>query len=169
MTMVEIIELKKNNHVLTKEQIHFVIDGYCNNKIPDYQMSAFLMTICFNGLSKQEIFLLTDEMINSGKIMDLSKIKGIKVDKHSTGGVGDKTTLVVGPLVAACNVPVAKMSGRGLGHTGGTLDKLEAIPGFDIHLDESDFIKQVNEIQLAIIGQSKELALADQKYMLLGM
>lgn len=163
MTMVEIIELKKNNHVLTKEQIHFVIDGYCNNKIPDYQMSAFLMTICFNGLSKQEIFLLTDEMINSGKIMDLSKIKGIKVDKHSTGGVGDKTTLVVGPLVAACNVPVAKMSGRGLGHTGGTLDKLEAIPGFDIHLDESDFIKQVNEIQLAIIGQSKELALADQK------
>lgn len=163
MTMVEIIELKKNNHVLTKEQIHFVIDGYCNNKIPDYQMSAFLMTICFNGLSKQEIFLLTDEMINSGKIMDLSKIEGIKVDKHSTGGVGDKTTLVVGPLVAACNVPVAKMSGRGLGHTGGTLDKLEAIPGFDIHLDESDFIKQVNEIQLAIIGQSKELALADQK------
>ena len=163
MTMVEIIELKKNNHVLTKEQIHFVIDGYCNNKIPDYQMSAFLMTICFNGLSKQEIFLLTDEMINSGKIMDLSKIKGIKVDKHSTGGVGDKTTLVVGPLVAACNVPVAKMSGRGLGHTGGTLDKLEAIPGFDIHLDESDFIKQVNEIQLAIIGQSKELALADQQ------
>ena len=163
MTMVEIIELKKNNHVLTKEQIHFVIDGYCNNKIPDYQMSAFLMTICFNGLSKQEIFLLTDEMINSGKIMDLSKIKGIKVDKHSTGGVGDKTTLVVGPLVAACNVPVAKMSGRGLGHTGGTLDKLEAIPGFDIHLDESDFIKQVNEIQLAIIGQSKEFALADQK------
>ncbi len=121
------------------------------------------MTICFNGLSKQEIFLLTDEMINSGKIMDLSKIKGIKVDKHSTGGVGDKTTLVVGPLVAACNVPVAKMSGRGLGHTGGTLDKLEAIPGFDIHLDESNFIKQVNEIQLAIIGQSKELALADQK------
>lgn len=163
MTMVEIIELKKKNHVLTKEQIHFVIDGYCNNKIPDYQMSAFLMTICFNGLSKQEIFLLTDEMINSGKIMDLSKIKGIKVDKHSTGGVGDKTTLVVGPLVAACNVPVAKMSGHGLGHTGGTLDKLEAIPGFDIHLDESDFIKQVNEIQLAIIGQSKELALADQK------
>lgn len=163
MTMVEIIELKKNNHVLTKEQIHFIINGYCNNKIPDYQMSAFLMTICFNGLSKQEIFLLTDEMINSGKIMDLSKIKGIKVDKHSTGGVGDKTTLVVGPLVAACNVPVAKMSGRGLGHTGGTLDKLEAIPGFDIHLDESNFIKQVNEIQLAIIGQSKELALADQK------
>lgn len=163
MTMVEIIELKKNNHVLTKEQIHFVIDGYCNNKIPDYQMSAFLMTICFNGLSKQEIFLLTDEMIKSGKIMDLNKIKGIKVDKHSTGGVGDKTTLVVGPLVAACNVPVAKMSGRGLGHTGGTLDKLEAIPGFDIHLDEVDFIKQVNEIQLAIIGQSKELVLADQK------
>lgn len=163
MTMIEIIELKKNNHVLTKEQIHFVIDGYCNNKIPDYQMSAFLMTICFNGLSNQETILLTNEMINSGKIMDLSKIKGIKVDKHSTGGVGDKTTLVVGPLVAACNVPVAKMSGRGLGHTGGTLDKLEAIPGFDIHQDESDFIKQVNEIQLAIIGQSKELVLADQK------
>lgn len=163
MRMVDLIELKKNKHSLTEKQMHFIIDGYCRGLIPDYQMSAFLMTVCFNGLSKNEIIYLTKEMINSGEIIDLSAIKGIKVDKHSTGGVGDKTSLIIGPLVAACNVPVAKMSGRGLGHTGGTLDKLESIPGFEIHLSKEDFIKQVNEINLAIIGQSENLVLADQK------
>lgn len=163
MRMVDLIELKKNKHSLTEEQMHFIIDGYCQGLIPDYQMSAFLMTVCFNGLSKNEIIYLTKEMINSGEIIDLSAIKGIKVDKHSTGGVGDKTSLIIGPLVAACNVPVAKMSGRGLGHTGGTLDKLESIPGFEIHLSKEAFIKQVNEINLAIIGQSDNLVLADQK------
>lgn len=163
MRMVDLIELKKNKHSLTEKQMHFIIDGYCRGLIPDYQMSAFLMTVCFNGLSKNEIIYLTKEMINSGEIIDLSAIKGIKVDKHSTGGVGDKTSLIIGPLVAACNVSVAKMSGRGLGHTGGTLDKLESIPGFEIHLSKEDFIKQVNEINLAIIGQSENLVLADQK------
>lgn len=163
MRMVDLIELKKNNQVLTKEQIHFMIKGYCNGNIPDYQMSALLMAICFNGLTKQEIAILTDEMIHSGEVIDLSEIKGIKVDKHSTGGVGDKTSLVLGPMVAACGVKVAKMSGRGLGHTGGTLDKLEAIPGLQIEVAKEDFIKQVNEINIAIIGQSKSLVPADQK------
>lgn len=163
MRMVDLIELKKNKQVLTKEQIHFVIEGYCNQRIPDYQMSALLMAICFNGLTKQETVLLTDEMIHSGEVIDLSAIEGIKVDKHSTGGVGDKTSLVLGPMVAACDVKVAKMSGRGLGHTGGTLDKLESIPGFNIKVNKEDFIKQVNEIGIAIIGQSASLVPADQK------
>ena len=117
MRMVDLIELKKNNHELTKEQIHFIIKGYNDGNIPDYQMSAFLMAICFNGLSKHETAILTDEMLHSGEIIDLSEIAGVKVDKHSTGGVGDKTSLVLGPMVAACGVKVAKMSGRGLGHT----------------------------------------------------
>lgn len=163
MRMVDLIELKKNNHFLTKDQIHFIIKGYCNGCIPDYQMSALLMAICFNGLTKQETALLTDEMIHSGEVIDLSAIEGIKVDKHSTGGVGDKTSLVLGPMVAACGVKVAKMSGRGLGHTGGTLDKLESIPGFNINVNKEDFVKQVNEIGIAIIGQSTNLVPADQK------
>lgn len=163
MRMVDLIELKKNNQVLTKEQIHFIIEEYCNQRIPDYQMSALLMAICFNGLTKQETALLTDEMIHSGEVIDLSAIEGIKVDKHSTGGVGDKTSLVLGPMVAACGVKVAKMSGRGLGHTGGTLDKLESIPGMNINISKEDFIKQVNEIGIAIIGQSTNLVPADQK------
>lgn len=163
MRMVDLIELKKNKQVLTKEQIHFIIEGYCNQRIPDYQMSALLMAICFNGLTKQETALLTDEMIHSGEVIDLTAIEGIKVDKHSTGGVGDKTSLVLGPMVAACGVKVAKMSGRGLGHTGGTLDKLESIPGFNIKVNKEDFVKQVNEIGIAIIGQSTNLVPADQK------
>ena len=163
MRMVDLIELKKNNHELTKEQIHFIIKGYNDGNIPDYQMSAFLMAICFNGLSKHETAILTDEMLNSGEIIDLSEIAGVKVDKHSTGGVGDKTSLVLGPMVAACGVKVAKMSGRGLGHTGGTLDKLESIPGLQIQISKDDFIKQVNEIGIAIIGQSATLVPADQK------
>lgn len=163
MRMVDLIELKKNNHELTKEQIHFIIKGYNDDNIPDYQMSAFLMAICFNGLSKHETAILTDEMLHSGEIIDLSEIAGVKVDKHSTGGVGDKTSLVLGPMVAACGVKVAKMSGRGLGHTGGTLDKLESIPGLQIQISKDDFIKQVNEIGIAIIGQSATLVPADQK------
>ena len=163
MRMVDLIELKKNNHELTKEQIHFIIKGYNDGNIPDYQMSAFLMAICFNGLSKHETVILTDEMLHSGEIIDLSEIAGVKVDKHSTGGVGDKTSLVLGPMVAACGVKVAKMSGRGLGHTGGTLDKLESIPGLQIQISKDDFIKQVNEIGIAIIGQSATLVPADQK------
>ena len=163
MRMVDLIELKKNNHELTKEQIHFIIKGYNDGNIPDYQMSAFLMAICFNGLSKHETAILTDEMLHSGEIIDLSEIAGVKVDKHSTGGVGDKTSLVLGPMVAACGVKVAKMSGRGLGHTGGTLDKLESIPGLQIQISKDDFIKQVNEIGIAIIGQSTTLVPADQK------
>ena len=163
MRMVDLIELKKNNHELTKEQIHFIIKGYNDGNIPDYQMSAFLMAICFNVLSKHETAILTDEMLHSGEIIDLSEIAGVKVDKHSTGGVGDKTSLVLGPMVAACGVKVAKMSGRGLGHTGGTLDKLESIPGLQIQISKDDFIKQVNEIGIAIIGQSATLVPADQK------
>lgn len=163
MRMVDLIELKKNKQVLTKEQIHFIIEGYCNQRIPDYQMSALLMSICFNGLTKQETAFLTDEMLHSGDIIDLSAIEGIKVDKHSTGGVGDKTSLVLGPMIAACGVKVAKMSGRGLGHTGGTLDKLESIPGLNINVNREDFIKQVNEIGIAVIGQSTNLVPADQK------
>lgn len=163
MRMVDLIELKKNNHVLTKEQIHFIVKGYCDGIIPDYQMSALLMAICFNGLTKVETGILTDEMLHSGEMIDLSAIKGIKADKHSTGGVGDKTSLVLGPMVAACGVKVAKMSGRGLGHTGGTIDKLESIPGLQVQLDKKDFIKQVNEIGIAIIGQSATLVPADQK------
>lgn len=163
MRMVDLIELKKNNQVLTKEQIHFIIEGYCKGNIPDYQMSALLMAICFNSLTKQETAILTDEMIYSGEIIDLSSITGIKADKHSTGGVGDKTSLVLLPMIAACKVKVAKMSGRGLAHTGGTLDKLESIPGFNVEISKEDFIRQVNEIGIAIIGQSNKLVPADQK------
>lgn len=163
MRMVDLIELKKQNHALTRQQLHFIIEGYTNGKIPDYQMSALLMAICFNGLNKEETGILTDEMLHSGEIIDLRAIEGIKVDKHSTGGVGDKTSLVLGPMVAACGVKVAKMSGRGLGHTGGTIDKLESIPGLTMEINKNDFIKQVNEIGLAIIGQSKSLVPADQK------
>ena len=163
MRMVDLIELKKNNRALTKEQIHFIIEGYCKENIPDYQMSAFLMAICFNGLTKQETTILTDEMIHSGEIVDLKGIEGVKADKHSTGGVGDKTSLVLGPMVAACGVKVAKISGRGLGHTGGTLDKLESIPKIKTQICKEDFIEQVNEIGIAIIGQSTKLVPADQK------
>ena len=162
MRMVDLIELKKNNHELTKEQIHFIIKGYNDGNIPDYQMSAFLMAICFNGLSKHETAILTDEMLHSGEIIDLSEIAGVKVDKHSTGGVGDKTSLILGPLVASMGVPVAKMSGRGLGHTGGTLDKLESISGMKIEIEMDQFIQQVNDIKLAIIGQTGNLAPADK-------
>lgn len=163
MRMVDLIEKKKDGLVHNEEELHFIIDGYVKGHIPDYQMSAWMMAICFQGLTMQETILLTKEMVYSGEILDLSSIHGIKVDKHSTGGVGDKTSLVLGPMVAACGVPVAKMSGRGLGHTGGTLDKLESIPGFCIQIEKDDFIKQVNECHFSIIGQNEHLVPADKK------
>lgn len=163
MRMVDLIQKKRDGLKLTKEEIHFIISGYVNEEIPDYQMSALMMAVCFQGLDKEETAILTKEMMHSGDVIDLRAIKGIKVDKHSTGGVGDKTSLVLGPIVAACGAPVAKMSGRGLGHTGGTLDKMESIPGLNIFIEQEDFIKQVNEVGLAIIGQTGSLVPADKK------
>lgn len=163
MRAVDLIIKKKNGLPLTKQEIHFLIEGYVNNSIPDYQMSALLMAICFNGLNKEEQVNLTTEMLKSGEEIDLSSIPGICVDKHSTGGVGDKTTLVVAPLVASCGLNIAKMSGRGLGHTGGTLDKLESIPGFRINVSSEDFFNQVRNIGIAVIGQTANIAPADKK------
>ena len=163
MRMVDVIEKKRNGHVLTDEEIKFVINGYISGDIPEYQVSAFCMAIYFQGMNKQEIASLTNYMLHSGDIIDLSEIKGIKVDKHSTGGVGDKTSLVLGPLVASCGAKLAKMSGRGLGHTGGTLDKMESIPGMTIAIEGDDFIKQVNNIGMAIVGQTGQLVPADKK------
>jgi len=162
MRMVDIIEKKREGHSLTESEIQFVIEGYTNNQIPDYQISAWLMAIYFQGMSNEEATFLTQAMLNSGDIIDLSQIDGVKVDKHSTGGVGDKTTLVLGPLVASMGVKLAKLSGRGLGHTGGTLDKLESIEGFNISLSEDDFINQVNRINIAVAGQTKKLVPADK-------
>lgn len=163
MRAVDLIEKKRHGLNLNKSEIEFLIGSYVKNEIPDYQISAFLMAVMFNGMNTEEIATFTKVMMNSGKVMDLSEIPGIKVDKHSTGGVGDKTTLAVAPIVAACGAPVAKMSGRGLGHTGGTIDKLESIPGFTVELSEKDFIKQVKEHNIAVIGQSNELVPADKK------
>lgn len=163
MNIEEIIEKKRDNFELTREEIHFFIDGYVKGNIPDYQASALLMAIYINGMNKKEIGILTDEMRVSGEVWDLSDINGIKVDKHSTGGVGDKVSLVLGPMIASCGAKLAKMSGRGLGHTGGTLDKLESIPGFDIIEDYETFKHQVNEVGMAIIGQAKAIDPADKK------
>ena len=163
MRMYDIILKKRANLSLTNEEIRFVIDGYVRGDIPDYQVSALLMTIVFNGMSARELGTLTLAMAQSGHMVDLSSIDGITVDKHSTGGVGDKTTLIIAPLVAACGGKVAKMSGRGLGHTGGTIDKMESIPNLKVSLEQDDFIDQVNTIGLAVIGQSEGLAPADKK------
>ena len=163
MRMYDIILKKRANVPLTDEEIRFVIDGYVKGDIPDYQVSALLMTIVFNGMSARELGTLTLAMAQSGHMVDLSSIDGVTVDKHSTGGVGDKTTLIIGPLVAACGGKVAKMSGRGLGHTGGTIDKMESIPNLKVSLEQDDFINQVNSIGLAVIGQSEGLAPADKK------
>ena len=162
MRMVDIIEKKRDNHPLSKEEIDFFINGYVDGDIPDYQVSSLMMAIYFNGMSEEETVHLTESVLNSGDMIDLSQIEGTKVDKHSTGGVGDKTTLVLGPLVASTGAKVAKLSGRGLGHTGGTLDKLESIEGFNISLENDRFIRQVNEINIAVAGQTKSLAPADK-------
>ena len=163
MRMVDIITKKRDGHELTDEEIRFWIDGYTKGDIPDYQSSAMAMAILFRGMSKREIATLTDAMEHSGEVIDLSAIEGIKVDKHSTGGVGDKTSLVLGPMVAACGAKLAKMSGRGLGHTGGTLDKLESIPGMSISKTKEEMIEQVNDIGIALIGQTASLVPADKK------
>lgn len=163
MRMVDLIEKKRDGLELSKEEIQFVINGYTDGSIPDYQVSAFTMAIFFNGMTERERADLTMAMVDSGDQIDLSQIEGIKVDKHSTGGVGDTTTLVLGPLVAAVGVPVAKMSGRGLGHTGGTIDKLESVEGFHVEIENQEFIELVNKNKIAVIGQSGNLTPADKK------
>ncbi len=163
MRAVDIIIKKRNGLKLTKEEIEFFIDGYASSNIPDYQASAFAMAVYFKGMDDEEVTYLTEAMLHTGDMLDLSAIDGIKVDKHSTGGVGDKTTLVVGPIVASAGVKFAKMSGRGLGHTGGTLDKLESIPGYNVNIPNEQFIDQVNKIGIAVVGQTKNLVLADKK------
>ena len=163
MRVYDIIRKKRDNKELSKEEIDFFIDEYSKGNIADYQASAFLMAVFLNKMNTKETTYLTNAMMNSGEVIDLSKIDGIKVDKHSTGGVGDKTTIALAPIVASLGVPVAKMSGRGLGHTGGTLDKLESIPGFNIEIDSKKFIDSVNEYKIAVCGQTGEIALADKK------
>lgn len=163
MNMYDIIYKKRQGEKLTKAEIEYFIKGYTDGTIPDYQASALLMAIFFRKMDREETFWLTAAMKNSGDVIDLSPIKGIKVDKHSTGGVGDKTSLVVGPLAAACGVPIAKMSGRGLGFTGGTVDKMESIPGFRTSLEPQEFMDQVNRVGLSIIGQTAHITPADKK------
>ena len=162
MRAVDIIQKKRDGIELSKEEIHWLIEGYVAGTVPDYQMAAFAMAVYFKGMTTREISDLTMKMVETGEQFDLSAIKGIKVDKHSTGGVGDKVTIVLAPLVASFGVPVAKMSGRGLGHTGGTIDKLESIKGFQVERTQEEFIKQVQDIGLSVIGQSDQLVMADK-------
>ena len=163
MRMVDLIIKKRQGEALSRDEIAFWIDGYVNGIIPDYQVSAMNMAILFKGMNEEEVINLTDLMEHSGETLDLSALRGVKVDKHSTGGVGDKTSLVLGPMVAACGATFAKLSGRGLGHTGGTLDKLESIPGLTIQINGDRFINQVNNIGIAIAGQTQSLVPADKK------
>ena len=163
MRMYDLIYKKKNKMPLSKDEIEWMIAEYTSGNIPDYQMSAFLMAVCFNSMNEEEITTLTMAMADSGDMVDLSGIDGIKVDKHSTGGVGDKTTLIIAPIVAACGLKVAKMSGRGLGHTGGTIDKLESIPGYRTDLSMDEFVDTVNNTGLCVIGQTGNLTPADKK------
>ncbi len=162
MRMYDLIMKKRNGGALSKAEIYFMVEGYTKGEIPDYQMSAMMMAVYFVGMNEEETFHLTMAMAHSGEMLDLSAIDGIKVDKHSTGGVGDKTSLALTPMVAACGVKIAKMSGRGLGHTGGTIDKLESFAGFSTAISTEDFFKNVNEIGISIMGQTKELAPADK-------
>ena len=163
MRMYDIIAKKRDGFELSEAEISYLIQGYVKGDIPDYQMASFLMAVYFQGMTEKETLFMTNEVARSGDMVDLSSIEGIKVDKHSTGGVGDKTTLIIAPIVAACGVKVAKMSGRGLGHTGGTVDKLESIPGYQTSLSREDFFRVVNETGLSVIGQSGNLAPADKK------
>lgn len=163
MRMYDLIKKKRDGKELSKEEITWMIKEFTKGEIPDYQMSAMMMAIYFQGMEEKETLALTMAMAKSGDVLDLSEISGIKVDKHSTGGVGDKTSLVLAPMVAAAGVPVAKMSGRGLGHTGGTIDKLESFQGFNTNLSKETFIENVNEMKMAIMGQTKDLAPADKK------
>ena len=162
MRMYDLIMKKKHGEALSDAEIRFLVNGYTKGEIPDYQMSAFLMAVCFQGMDEAETLSLTMAMAESGEMLDLSAIHGKKADKHSTGGVGDKTSLILGPMVATLGVPVAKMSGRGLGHTGGTIDKLESFPGFSVAISNEKFFENVNRMKLAIIGQTAELAPADK-------
>lgn len=161
--MLELIDKKKRNHSLTEEEIQYMIGKYTKDEIPDYQMSSMLMAILINGMDENETASLTKAMVESGDVIDLSSIEGFKVDKHSTGGIGDKVSLLVAPILASLDIPIAKMSGRGLGITGGTVDKLESIDGFHVELEADEFIKQVNEHKIAIVGQSGNLTPADKK------
>ncbi len=163
MTIIDVIDKKRLSKELTKEEIEFAVNGYLDGSVKDYQMSSLLMAIVINGMTDNEVINLTDVMIKSGDLIDLSKVDGIIVDKHSTGGVGDKVTLVLGPLLASLGIKIAKMSGRGLGHTGGTIDKLESITGFNTKISEEEFIKQVNDINIALVGQTGNLVPADKK------
>jgi pyrimidine-nucleoside phosphorylase len=163
MFALDIILKKRNGFKLTREEIEYFIKGFTVDEIPDYQAAAFLMAVYFQKMDEDETLWLTEAMLHSGDVIDLSSISGVKVDKHSTGGVGDKTTLVIAPVVASCGIPVAKMSGRGLGHTGGTIDKLESIPGFLTSLSKDEFFSNVKEIGLAVVGQTGNLAPADKK------
>jgi len=162
MNVIDIIDKKRNNEELTKEELSFVFNGYLNKEVKDYQMSSLLMAICINGMTDQEVFDLTDIFINSGEVLDLSEIEGVKVDKHSTGGVGDKTTLIVAPIVASLGIIVPKMSGRGLGLTGGTIDKLESIPGFRVALTKEEFMKELKEIGMVVSSQTEKLVPLDK-------
>lgn len=162
MNIVSIINKKRVKEPLSKEELSFAFNGYLSGKVKDYQMSSLLMAICINGMTDAEIFDLVDIFIKSGDVLDLSSIEGVKIDKHSTGGVGDKVTLIIGPIVASLGIPVPKMSGRGLGHTGGTIDKLESIKGFNVNLSEEEFINQVKTIGLAVTGQTKNLCPMDK-------
>lgn len=163
MRMYDLIMKKRNGHELSEKEIRYMITEYTADRIPDYQMSAMMMAIYFQGMSEEETLYLTMAMAESGEMLDLSGIQGVKVDKHSTGGVGDKTSLALTPMVAACGVKIAKMSGRGLGHTGGTIDKLESFPGFSTGISTEEFIDHVNTIGISIMGQTKDLAPADKK------